>query len=331
MKKELIKSFLESFAVGDAFGKVTEYCSRKEIEKNYSSITTILPPSLSLSHKDLLHGRVTDDTEQVIYLIKTYSEKKRVDSYDTALTLLSWVEECNAYSYMGPSSLKALNYIKNGGDIEKAGIYGTTCGGLMRSPASFLFSNEDNIVTNTFNCLKPTHNTVLAMEAALSYTFALMEAKKDSATIESIINRAKEGAELGSKYGNRERTNGVGPSLVSRIIFLEKTIPSLKNDKELKILLYDILGTTLSSIDCASAIFGLFLYTKGDVISTIEIATETGGDTDTISALSASLSTLYRKGHNIRPKMIELVSKANNIDFDYLTELIYNAQEDDKK
>lgn len=331
MKKELIKNFLQAFAVGDAFGKVTEYCSRKEIEKNYSNITTILPPSLSLSHKDLLHGRVTDDTEQVVYLIKTYSEKKRVDSYDTALTLLSWLEECNAYSYMGPSSLKALSYIKNGGDIEKAGINGTTCGGLMRSPAAFLFSNETNIICNTYNCLKPTHNTSLAMEAAISYTFALMEAKKSSATIESIMEKAKEGAEIGSRYGNSERTNGVGPSLYSRIVFLEKTIPKIRSDKELKILLYDILGTTLSSIDCASSVFGLFLYTKGDVIRVIENATETGGDTDTISSLGASLSTLYRKGHNIDQSMIDLVSKANNINFDYLTELIYNAQEDKEK
>lgn len=34
MERELVEAFLEAFAVGDAFGKATEYCSRQAIEKN---------------------------------------------------------------------------------------------------------------------------------------------------------------------------------------------------------------------------------------------------------------------------------------------------------
>ncbi len=330
MEKELIQKFLEAFAVGDSFGKATEYCSRTEIAEAYSSITEIFPPSESLSHKDILHGHVTDDTEQVVYLIREYSDKGRVDSYDTAMCLLKWFKETDAIKYMGPSSLRALTYIEDGGDIEKAGINGTTCGGIMRSPAAFLFSNDENAVENTVRCLKPTHNTALAMEAAIAYTSALMEASKDGSSVSTIIKKAIDGSLIGYGYGNRERTNGVGPSMSSRLLFLQKVIPLLKNDEELKVLLYDVLGTTLSSIDCASAAFAIFIYTDGDVLRTIQLATETGGDTDTIACLAAGLSALYSKGHNIPQHMVKLVAESNNIDFSYLADLVVNYQEEHK-
>ena len=69
MDKQLIRSFLEAFAAGDAIGKATEYCSMEEIAAHYSSIDRILPPKESLSHSELPFGSVTDDTEQVVCLL----------------------------------------------------------------------------------------------------------------------------------------------------------------------------------------------------------------------------------------------------------------------
>lgn len=322
MDREIIRKTLEAFAVGDAFGKTTEYCSREEIEKTYSSIRTVLSPEESLSHRDTPHYSVTDDTEQVVYLINEYSEKKRIDAHDTAHALMRWFRETDAMKYIGPSSLSALTMIEKGGDIDTAGINGTTCGGIMRSPAAVFFSTEKSLERNIVECLKPTHNTSLAISAAVSYGYAFLEAVKEGATIESIIDRAIYGAERGAKYGNSERVTGVGPNLVYRLPFLRRTIPAIRSDGDFRIFLYDVLGTTLSSSDTAGAAFALLMYTKGDVMRTIELAAETGGDTDTIAALGGALAAAWGKGHNIPRNMIDSVAEANRLDFAALAEKI---------
>ncbi len=274
----------------------------------------------------MAYCHVTDDTEQIVYLIDEYAKKKRIDAHDTAITLLRWFRETDAMKYIGPSSLNALNSIENGGDIEKAGIHGTTCGGIMRSPSAIYFSSEETIERNIVECLKPTHNTSIAISAAISYGYAMLEASKDNATVDSIIEKAIYGAEKGAGYGNSERVTGVGPNLVYRLPFLKKVIPSLKDDVSFKTFLYDILGTTLSSIDTSSAVFALLMYTNGDTMRTIRLATETGGDTDTIAALAGALVATYSKGHNIPQEMIDNVSKANNIDFETLSDKIITIQ-----
>lgn len=323
MDKNLIRQFLEAFAVGDAFGKTTETCSRQSIESRYGRIDRMFKPEESLSHEDLGYGQVTDDTEQNVYLIREYYKRGCVDVYDTAMCLLRWFEETKSYKVIGPSSLNALTTIRDGGDIETAGIHGTTCGGIMRTPAAFLFSTKDNLEENVVKCLKPTHFTAVANEAAMAYAYALQEASKEDSTIGSILEQACLGASVGFSHGSTYRCSGVGPSVSARILFLENQVPLLKDEREFKVLMYDVLGSTMASCDVASSVFGLLLFTKGNVSQTIRLATETGGDTDTIACLAAGLCTLYSKGHNIDRSLVELVEKTNDIDFEELSNLVY--------
>lgn len=78
MKKELIRSLLEAFAVGDAYGKATEYCSLEQVQAHYSRIDELLPPEKAIAHQDLFYGQVTDDTEQNVYLLREYARQGRV-------------------------------------------------------------------------------------------------------------------------------------------------------------------------------------------------------------------------------------------------------------
>ena len=168
MKKELIRSLLEAFAVGDAYGKATEYCSLEQVQAHYSRIDELLPPEKAIAHQDLFYGQVTDDTEQNVYLLREYARQGRVTPYDTAMCLLRWVQETDAATkYIGPNSLKALRAIEQGADVTTAGTGGTTCGGMMRAPVAFLFSTPDTLTQNVVTCLMPTHNTSVAIEAAM--------------------------------------------------------------------------------------------------------------------------------------------------------------------
>lgn len=322
MEQSKVQAFLEALAVGDAFGKVTEYCSLEEITEKLGHVEALLTPEEALTHNNLAHGQVTDDTEQNLYLIRQFAKDKEITAENTARALLKWVDETDAEKYMGPSSSAALEKIKNGEDITTTGLNGTTSGGVMRVPAAFLFSTADNLVENVVACLLPTHNTGVAMDAAMTYAYSLQAAAKDNPSISEICDAAYEGSLIGRKYGSQKRTAAVAPGCGERVQYLQEYLPSIKDEQALKEHLYYVLGTTCSSWDVCSAVFGIFLWAKEDVFTAIRIATEVGGDTDTIACLVACLSSLYAKGHNIPREMVDLVSVSNNIDFPAVAALI---------
>lgn len=322
MERNIVRMFLEALAVGDAFGKVTEYCSLEDIKQKLGRVEVLLTPEESLTHNDLAHGQVTDDTEQNLYLIRQFAEDSEVTAENTAEALLKWVDETDAKKYMGPSSSVALEKIKNGEDIKTTGLNGTTSGGIMRIPAAFLFSTVDSLVQNVVACLLPTHNTGVAMDAAMTYAYALQAAVQDNPSISEICDAAYEGSLIGRKYGSQKRTAAVAPGCGERVRYLQEYLPSIKDEQALKEHLYYVLGTTCSSWDVCSAVFGIFLWAKGDVFTAIRISTEVGGDTDTIACLVACLSALYAKGHNIPEEMVQLVADANDIDFEVTASLV---------
>lgn len=322
MKQDKVQVFLEALAVGDAYGKVTEYCSLEDITQKLGSVVTLLTPEESLTHHDLFHGQVTDDTEQNFYLLKQFLEDQKITPENTAEALQKWIDETDAKKYMGPSSSVALEKIKAGEDINLTGLNGTTSGGIMRIPATFLFSSEKDLEQNVVASLIPTHNTGVAMDAAMTYAYALQAAEKAESTIESICDAAYLGSQIGRKYGSQERTAAVAPGCGERIRFLQKYLLEVETEQELKEFLYYVLGTTCSSWDVCSAVFGIFLWVKDDVFEAIRIATELGGDTDTIACLVACLSTLYADGHNIPKEIVNLVAEANRIDFAMVASLV---------
>ena len=326
MNKATVRAFLESFAVGDAYGKATEQCTRQEIEARYEHIDTLLTPEASLTHEDLFHGQVTDDTEQVVYLVREYAKPGHLTPYHTAMCLLRWVTETDAANkYIGTNSLNALRAIESGADVTTTGLNGITCGGMMRVPAAFFFSRPENLVGNVVHCLVPTHNTSVAMESAMCYAFALQAADR-GAEMDEILSEACKGAEIGKVYGSHLRTAAVAPSCAERIRFLQRVIPTMKNEQELKHFLYDILGATQASCDCCACAFALFQWAREDVRLAVRLATEMGGDTDTIACLAAGLCAMYAGKHNLPQEMVELVAQANHLDFDALAETIMAAR-----
>ena len=327
MELMTVTAFLEALAVGDAFGKATEYCAQEEIESRLGQIDELLPPERSLTHEDLFHGQVTDDTEQNVWLIRAYARDGAITPENTAEALLDWVIRTDAaQKYIGPNSLRALQKIAEGAEVDKAGLSGTTCGGIMRAPAAFLFSTPQTLESNIVSCLMPTHNTAAAMEAAMAYGWALQAAAQGE-SMEGVLDAACHGAAIGKKHGSRFRTAAVVPSCESRIRYLQRIMPDFADARELKRFLYEIYGTTLASCDVCAAVFALFMWSGRDVYLAIRLATEMGGDSDTIACLAAALCCLYAKGHNLPGGMVELVGRANGLDFDQLAGLVLAAAE----
>ena len=290
---QLLCRYYIFFACGDAVGKATEFMTPQDISSIFGHITSMPDISKSITHSDLPRYAVTDDTEQNLWLLRRYLKDGNVTIENTVEELLKWIDGTGAVEkhYIGPSSLKALQGIKNGEDPLKAGINGTTCGGIMRVPAavfasSILKLDMDRCIYNALVC---THNNSIALESAYAYAYALCYALDNpSCSKKELLDRAKEGCKAGL---SKAPWISAGASLLDRLIFLKRMDLRRYDEQTFKSFIYGVLGTGLPSYETASAVFALLLYTD-DPVKTMFLSAELGGDTDTIGALACSLSAI---------------------------------------
>ena len=267
----------------------TEFMTRGQIEAAFpGGVIRLLSQADSQNHGDLAPGSVTDDTEQVAYLLSLYRRRGAVTVADTVAGLLDWIRETGAVEkhYIGPSSLKALTAIENGADPATTGT-GTTCGGVMRTPAAVCFDPNqtmDQLRANLHACLLPTHNTSEALEAAGCYGAALLTAL-NGGTVDEVVAAALEN---GPKTEELAPWRGCAASSAARIREA-MSWPQLP-DRELFHRLYDLWGTGLPSADVCGAAFALFLAARGSAYRAIFLGASLGGDTDTIAALAGALT-----------------------------------------
>jgi len=308
MDQQQILAILQALAVGDSFGKTTEFASRRKICRSFTKIHSLLPPEKALSHRDMTYGSVTDDTEQNLFLLDQYYLTGGITPEAAAAGIIRWYEEsAQPQRYIGPSSAKAIHALQQGDSLERAGRSGTTCGGVMRTPAAFLCTASlDRLSGNIHATLLPTHNTFQAMEAALAcgYTLWGMTETKDP---HQIVNWALLGCAQAERLYPEEADKLCAPRCSARLKYLYRIWDSFHTAQQLLDFLFDIYGTTISSCDVFVAAFALFLWNKADVFGSIQMAAMLGGDTDTIGCLSAVLCCVYAGAHNIPKDILETV------------------------
>ncbi|HWQ07276.1 MAG TPA: ADP-ribosylglycohydrolase family protein [Feifaniaceae bacterium] len=311
---EKVQSVFTALAVGDAVGMPTEFMTRSEITAQFSALVPgLINPIQSHNHANLPFASVTDDTEQNLYLYRLYQKTGRVDARETADCLLLWAEETNAEQkrYIGPSSLAALRAIRAGTSVEEAGKTGTTCGGIMRSPAAVLWQNHassDELARDIYHCLQSTHHTSEALEAAGAYGFAL-QAALGGASRKEILSEAVRG---GSRLVSFAPSINCAPSSAARIKAMY-SLAATHTPEHLLDELYGIYGTGLPSADVCGAVFAIFFSAKADVWQAIRMGASVGGDTDTIASLAGALCCAYAGGHNIPDSVVGSVFAHNPI------------------
>ena len=288
---QLLSRFYLFFAAGDAVGKTTEFMSLDDISKKIGHVTGLMDKSLSQNHSDLELWAVTDDTEQNLWLLRSYLKDGKVTIENTVSSLVRWIRETGAVEkkYIGPSSLAALEAIIAGKDPHTTGLNGTTCGGIMRCPAAVWASillNQD-VDECIYNALVPTHNTSVAMESAFAYGYALKAAIDGKAKGE-VVKEALRGCKVG-----RAKAPWIWASatLEARLEYLTTLDLERWDDEKLKRFLYGVLGTGLPSYETSASVFALSMHTDSPT-KALFLASETGGDTDTIAALAASLVSM---------------------------------------
>jgi ADP-ribosylglycohydrolase len=326
-----VQAILEAFAAGDAFGMPAEFMTRREIHERFGIINRLLEPFESRNHPDLPKGSVTDDTGQVLALLDEYILRGRVDPRDTAMRLLQWMRESGAVEkrYIGPSSKSALEAIKNGADPIMTGTHGTTCGGVMRSPAAVLYSiakqssSSNEIADAVQACLMPTHNTHEALESAIAYSFALVAAIKGG-DVSDIVQEVIAGAAAGAA---RAPWQTCGASPAARVLHFLSIRQEFNTPESVLDFLYEVYGTGLDSVDVATAALCIFLFGLEDTWLCIRMGASIGGDTDTIAALAGALSAAYRfrrlGSTNIPPEIFKEIQRVNGLDLEKLSNRLF--------
>lgn len=310
---------LEAFAVGDAMGMVTEFMTRRQIEDSFGFVDDLLEPKCSIIHQSLNRGQITDDTEQVIYLIQEYHKRRDFSQETVKSALIKWFDECDPSEkgYIGPSTKKAIECFRNNESFRPAG---TTSGAPMRVLAPVLCNidrNEKTLVQAIVDCVIPTHDTSLAIESSLALGLAYYYASK-GAGVDEIISAAIHGGEIGTSLSKREF---IGPSISERLKFVRTFSDTVSKDDYLKQLYY-VFGTTMEAVDVAGAAIAIGAYCREDVWLSICMGASIGGDTDTIAAISGALSSFQTSVNNIPGRIVRTVRRVNNLDLKSFANLV---------
>lgn len=310
-----IYHILLGIAYGDSLGMPSENLNPQQIKKEFGYIDKLTPSgSIDFMNRNFKAGKVTDDTENTIFicnmLIETGGE---VNKEIFVKHLTNWLEtDPDSMKVTGPSTLRAIQAIKNGESIDKAGINGTTNGAAMKiAPIGMLqsYKNLQVLVQQVAEICIPTHNTQIAIQGAAvvatAVSYGLYSEKVDWNKFYSLIMSSISEA---SQYGNPLPS----PSITKRIKF-GKYIADNYNETAFLDTLYSFLGTGLETLEIVPAAITLVYRNKGNLKATLVQAANIGGDTDTLGAICGAICA--PKSFNLEETEINKIKQENDIAF----------------
>ncbi|MDP7976667.1 MAG: ADP-ribosylglycohydrolase family protein [TACK group archaeon] len=328
MGLKVYESFLGALygtAIGDALGMPTTFLSREEIKKRYGFVDSFLePPADSVVHSGLKPGTYTDDTELTFALARAIIRAKKVDPRVVAEELIGWADENRALegNIIGPSTRKAIQLLKEGTPVESSGKEGTTNGCAMKISVVGLFDHSksfERLFKDVVSACMPTHNTSIAVSGAIAIATSVKLAVKGISP-ESIVEQAVMQAERAGKLMN-------GLSIADRI--KEALKIEGNDDQEYLDRLYDFLKEPAGALteDAVPAAISIFLRARGDFRSSVLLACNLGGDSDTIGAMVGAIAGSYSGFASIPKEWIRTVDMNSKTDIRKLARDLLDVSE----
>jgi len=308
---------LMGVALGDALGMPSSMMDAENIRELFpDGIRDFLPPPEGHPlHTGMVAGQVTDDTEQTLVLADAYLKDGKFVPMTVAQGLIAWAEKVNGFDsmYLGPSTLRALRMIRDGGSIEKAGFIGDTNGAAMRIGSVGIVNAGDlkGAVNDTATVCLPTHNTNLAISGAAAIACAVAAAM-DGASLNEINEAFFYGAREGVKRGNR----WIGASVERRGKLALEIAAKAPDEATFWQDLYDIIGTTVVMAEAVPAALAINNYYKFDPVEVARCTANMGGDCDTIGAIAGAMAGAYAGIEAFPSEVIQKIEEVNNLHLD---------------
>jgi len=294
-------------ALGDAFGMPGQV-HPDDTKRSFGWLDTWQPaPDDHIVHAGLPAGRITDDSEQAFSIAQAVIKAGGVTIEAAVDALITWYERVGgeASPYVGPSTKRGLNALKNGDDPNTTGLWGDTNGAPMRiSPIGLLHCGDIiGAVQDTVTVCKPTHFTQPAVSGACAVSAAIAIAMLDNASLSAVIQGGLLGAELGREYGRK----WFGTSVTFKIQqAIEIASGAETVETKLHRLYYEV-GTTLNVPETVGAAFGVMAMANGDPKLTAIYAANLSGDADTVGAIACAMAGTFAGFDAFDPKDIAVL------------------------
>lgn len=328
MKDEIL-GVLYGMAIGDAMGMPPELWSRKRIKEKYGEITDFLEgdPENEISYQ-YHRGNFTDDTSQALVIVDSLYETGFIPKAEVIATnLLKWAKKENAFdnNILGPTSKATLELFAEGKDASQYSDQALSNGAAMRiAPVGTLFrvKDKDELCDYVKAISKITHSSDITLAGASMIAVAVssaLEHKDRDKMVQDVLSVEEYAMSLGAST--------VTASLGTRIKYGVE-LAKKYSAEEGKFLeeLYNMMGASVNTIDSVPCAIAVAYYGFGEVHKTALLATNLGGDTDTIGAMATAISGGASGYNKIPHEDIELINKANNVDLIEYAEKLYDER-----
>ncbi len=303
-------------AIGDALGMPTSFMPPQVIRARFGRINGFeAGPVDHIYHAGYRAGRITDDTEQTVFIARTLLESRKADPQKIALSLLDWFDQVGGVdsAAVGPSSMAALTAIRAGKPLEIAGQRGHTNGAAMRiSPIGILrannFANTEAIIRDVHLVCMPTHGSTLAISGASALACGIARALNEG-HIQDVVAAARAGAVRGEQTGFPV----IGPSIARRIDLVVDIVNNCPDLESAASEIYQLVGAGVETEQSVPAAIGLFLAGAGDPQRTLLAAANMGGDCDTVASMAGALAGAYAGAEKFPTSWIDEIEDVNQL------------------
>ena len=315
---------LYGIATGDALGMPTSFLRPEYIKEKFGWVNKMYDPEKGHIFHDGLHaGEVTDDTEQAIALIISFTRCKKVEPKDVVKEIVKWADRVrNKYAApYGPSTERALKAIANGEDIRQTGKQGNTNGGAMRiAPLGIIHglkeSSLDELIQDVYLTCLPTHNTKVSNSAAAAVAYGVALAIRGVEDMDELISGMIEASIVAEKNGYAV----TAPSIAKRIEVIYDVVKKSTDDEQTMLEIYDLFGGGDLSADSVPVAIGMFALAGGDPKKAIEFCANIGGDWDTNAAIAGAMAGAMKGVEAIPEEWRREVNRMNDLKLEFYTQ-----------
>jgi ADP-ribosylglycohydrolase len=268
-------------------------------------------------HAGLPPGRVTDDTEQAFALAESIVEDGGVTIEGAARAVVRWYDRVGGDScpYVGPSTRRAVQRLKQGADLRSSGFWGDTNGAAMRVAVVGLIHPGDveGAARDAALQATPTHNTDVAMSGAAAVAGAVARALAPGAQLEDILEAGIAAAEIGRRLGPPH----MGASVARRTRLALDIVGQGGDPRERLQDLFDLVGSTLATSESVPAAFGVLALAGGEPRQAAIYAAALAGDADTVGAMACAIAGAWRGASAFSAEIVKTLRDANpELDFE---------------
>jgi len=318
---------LATACIGDALGAPAEQRSPREIQRLWGGWLQDFqaPPEDSPYAEGRRPGQITDDASQMLALVQTYlDEPGELTAAGMGRMLLRWSETQYYPRFAGPSTKRAVEALRAGGNPETLGAEGRLCtdgtsnGAAMRvAPAGLRHPGDiRSAIADAVTTCRPSHLTNIGVSGAAATAAAVAAAMVPGARLSEVVSAARYGAREGERLGREHGRDVAGPSIERRIELAAAEALAADDFHSAVLAVTDVVGSGLGMAEAVPAALGIFVAADGDPLLTCVGGANAGDDTDTVACIAGSIAGAFRGFSHVPQDLYKQMLEANELDLE---------------